>query len=99
MAGFSWPGMSEVGKKPFRVVQEGVEAGWWEDVEAELRERIAERRSGGHDTPDELGQPPDREVLAGSNIHMTLAVVFPHQEQAGVRQVHDVQELPARVPA
>ena len=57
-----------------------------------------DRNSRRDDISDCLCELADREVLAGTDIDVVVAVVVLHQEQAGVREVVDVQELAPRRP-
>src|SRR5262245_19171955 len=48
------------------------------------------------DIPNDAGQLADRYVLAPSDVHQFRALLVSHQENAGIREVVDMKELPAR---
>src|SRR5262245_25468711 len=51
----------------------------------------------GRDGPtDELRKLADRRILAGPHVEVFLAVVVLHEEDTGLREVVDVEELAAR---
>ncbi len=51
---------------------------------------------GEHHLADLLGQLADREIDSGSDVHVAVPAVVVHQEQAGVGEVVDVEELAHR---
>ena len=51
-----------------------------------------------HHIGDHLRQLDDLDILTGPDVDVHLVRVVVHQEQAGVRQVVHVQELPPRLP-
>ena len=58
--------------------------------------RTRARAAGWTIVAHHLGQLADRQVLAGADVDVLRRVVVAHQEQAGVGEVVDVQELAAR---
>ncbi len=55
-----------------------------------------ERGVGADDVADHLGEVADRDVDAGADVDVLGVAVVLHQEQAGVGEVVDVEELAHR---
>ena len=55
--------------------------------------------AGRDDVANDFGELPNRQVLTGADVDVLVAVVVLHQEQAGVGEIVDVEELAPRCAA